>query len=289
MSGNMQSFAGCRARWFAGLALLVLLLAGAVPARADLEDGTSEGFLPPRYARKFALHEPLYFSLGWRGGTTARFQLSFRYRFLGADDPADRGDLLAGHLWFGYTQTSLWDISAQSSPFRDTSYRPSLFWLKRDIGARWLGFRRVGLAVGLEHESNGRDGELSRSLNVFFVRPILVLGRTGGYTWTFSPKLYTYLGDLSDNPDIADYRGYADLLLEVEKPDSWGVSLLARRGRRRHYGSLQLDASYPLDRLFHGRVDSYVHFQVFWGWGESLLDYDRKGPTQVRVGLMLVR
>ena len=266
---------------------LVLLPVGS--ARADLSEGTTDDFLPARYARKFAFHEPLYFSLGWRGGTSARFQLSFRYRFFGADDPADPGDLFAGHLWFGYTQTSLWDIAAQSSPFRDTSYRPSLFWLKRDIGARRLGFRRVGLAVGLEHESNGRDGAYSRSLNVFFVRPILVLGETRGYTWTFSPKLYTYIGDLSDNPDIAKYRGYADLLLEVEKPDSWGFALLGRRGTTGHHGSIQLDVSYPLDRLFGGRIDSYAHLQVFWGWGESLLDYDRKGPTQVRLGLMLVR
>ncbi len=271
------------------LAFLVLALLLPSLARADLSEGTTDDFLPARYARKFALHEPLYFTLGWRGGTTARFQLSFRYRFFGADDPSDRGDLLAGHLWFGYTQTSLWDIAAQSSPFRDTSYRPSVFWLKRDIGARWLGLRQVGLAAGFEHESNGRGGEDSRSLNVFFVRPILVLGETRGYTWTFSPKLYTYLGDLSDNPDIAGYRGYADLLLEVEKPDSWGFALLGRRGTTGHHGSVQLDVSYPLDRLFGGGIDSYVHLQVFWGWGESLLDYDRKGPTQVRLGLMLVR
>ncbi len=271
------------------LAFLVLALLLPSLARADLSEGTTDDFLPARYARKFALHEPLYFTLGWRGGTTARFQLSFRYRFFGADDPSDRGDLLAGHLWFGYTQTSLWDIAAQSSPFRDTSYRPSVFWLKRDIGAPWLGLRQVGLAAGFEHESNGRGGEDSRSLNVFFVRPILVLGETRGYTWTFSPKLYTYLGDLSDNPDIAGYRGYADLLLEVEKPDSWGFALLGRRGTTGHHGSVQLDVSYPLDRLFGGGIDSYVHLQVFWGWGESLLDYDRKGPTQVRLGLMLVR
>ena len=271
---------------FLALALLV-----PVPARADTgpEAETTNDFLPARYARKFAFHEPLYFSLGWRGGTTARFQLSFRYRFFGADNPAKPGDLFAGHLWFGYTQTSLWDIAAQSSPFRDTSYRPSLFWLKRDVGARRLGLRRIGLAVGLEHESNGRAGDSSRSLNIVFVRPILVLGRTGGYTWTFSPKVYAYLGDLSDNPDIAAYRGYADLLLAVEKPDSWGFSLLGRRGTRGHHASAQLDASYPLDRLFGGGIDSYVHLQVFWGWGESLLEYDRKGPTQVRVGLMLVR
>jgi hypothetical protein len=53
--------------------------------------------------------------------------LSFKYRLFdrwvgfGQDRP-----WLSG-LYFGYTQNSLWDLSAQSKPFRDTSYRPSLF------------------------------------------------------------------------------------------------------------------------------------------------------------------
>ncbi|MDQ7086918.1 MAG: phospholipase A [Acidobacteriota bacterium] len=230
----------------------------------------------------------MYFSVGWRESANARFQLSFRYRFVGADGGA-AGDALAAHLYFGYTQTSLWDIGSESAPFRDTSYRPSLFFFRSDLGRHWLGARRCGIQAGLEHESNGRSAEASRSVNTVFVRPLLAWGETRGYVWTLAPKFWLYVGDLSDNPDIADYRGWAEVLLKVEKQDSWGFSVIGRKGSRRAYGSIEIHASYPLDRLFSGRFDSYLHVQYFAGWGESLLDYDRKRASQVRIGLMLVR
>jgi outer membrane phospholipase A len=92
----------------------------------------------------------------------ARFQLSFKYRLfdqsagLGQDRP-----WLSG-LYFGYTQNSLWDLC---KPFRDTSYRPSLFrkWERAD-DKTWIAAARFGA----EHESNGKDGDRSHSINMLF-------------------------------------------------------------------------------------------------------------------------
>lgn len=274
-------------RWM--LPVILLALAAGVVA-ADVDEGeTPENPLPARYAKKFSLNEPMYFSMGWRGDTNARFQISFRYRFVGTDTDTGLADALIGHTYFGFTQVSFWDVGARSSPFRDTNYRPSLFYFKSDIRRNWMGARRVGLQAGFEHESNGRDGDSSRSVNILFVRPVMTFGDPEGYVLTVAPKIWLYVGDLSDNPDIEDYRGYFQLLVRYEKAGSWGFTTYLRKGTRKNYGSLEFNASYPLDRLFRKRFDSYLHLQYFNGWGESLLDYNVKSDAQFRLGLMVVR
>ena len=77
-------------------------------------------------------------------------------------------------FYFGYTQNSIWDLSSESKPFRDTSYRPSFFWKwERTDDATCVD----GVRFGLEHESNGGDGANSRSINTVFVRPGVALDR----------------------------------------------------------------------------------------------------------------
>lgn len=65
----------------------------------------------------------MYFVIGSRA--TARFQLSFKYRLFDPDSwPVEKFAPLSGPH-FGYTQTSLRDLGANSAPFHDTSYRPA--------------------------------------------------------------------------------------------------------------------------------------------------------------------
>ncbi len=59
-------------------------------------------------------------------------QFSFKYRIMLPDDPRSRAFL--DNLYFAYTQTSIWDLSADSAPFRDTSYEPQLFYYLQDTG-----------------------------------------------------------------------------------------------------------------------------------------------------------
>lgn len=232
-------------------------------------------------------HEPIYFLFGTREANTARFQLSLKYRLF--DERGSLAQLVPGlgKLHFGYTQTSLWDIGATSAPFRDTSYRPSLFWFDPQVRASADGRHLFGVEAGVEHESNGRDGVRSRSLNVAYVRPSWRWFVDDEHYFVFAPKLYGYL-DTADNADIARYRGYADLNLRYGKRDGWLFSGTVRRGTG-GYGSLQLDASYPLRRPFFANAGGYVHLQYFGGYGETLLDYNLRRSAQFRIGFSIVR
>ena len=146
---------------------------------------------------------------------------------------------------------------------------------------------RLSGELGLGHESNGRGGAESRSINIAYVRPGLTLGRTGKWQLSFAPMIYAYL-DKEDNPDIQEYRGYVDYSASIGKADSWQLTGMLREGTGDGW-SLQMDLTYPLRSVALGNLNGYLHFQYFGGWGESLLDYDRRLPAQYRMGLMFVR
>jgi phospholipase A1/A2 len=233
--------------------------------------------------------EPMYFVVGRRDDlTTARFQLSFKYRLF--DEQSVLGTLFepASRLYFGYTQTSLWDLSEASAPFRDTAYRPSIFYLDPEIWASTDGTTSLGIQAGLEHESNGRSDLESRSINIAYVKP--TWRRFIGKDWyvSVSPKIWTYIDRDGNNDDIAEYRGYADLNLRLGEVNGWLFSADLRKGTS-HFGSVQLDVSYPIRTPFFSNAGGFIHFQYFNGYGESLLDYDVKGPAQYRIGFSIVR
>ena len=183
----------------------------------------------------------------------------------------------------GYTQNSLWDLSSDSEPFRDTSYRPSLFWKWERAGQRAFF---DGARVGLEHESNGDEGERSRSLNVAFVRPEWQWRLRGGASFQFTPKLYAYL-DKDENPDIDDYRGYADWRVRYDSGNLWITTAVARFGNSGK-GSLQMDFARRTRDFRFGGVSGYLYAQYFNGYGEDILDYNERRRAQFRVGFAIV-
>lgn len=232
-------------------------------------------------------NEPMYFVVGTRGGLNARFQLSFKYRLF--DEKSMPAHLIPalGRMHIGYTQTSLWDLDGHSRPFRDTSYRPSLFWQGKLDEGRGGAWRPSYLRGGYEHESNGRDGARSRSIDTLFLQPAWRTDFADGRTLFFAPKFYAYL-DRDDNRDIARYRGHADWVLRYGDERSWVVSARLRRGTAGH-GSGQVDLSLPLRDPLFARVGGFLHVQLLSGHGETLLDYDVKRPPQLRIGFSIVR
>jgi phospholipase A1/A2 len=242
--------------------------------------------LAPAKAPALTSHEPVYFLVGNRGNNTARFQLSFKYRLFDDEGVAVHALPLLSGLHFAYTQTSLWDLQSNSKPFRDTSYRPSFFY-------QWQGATQVAqlpawrVQTGFEHESNGRDGDKSRSINTLFVEPEWRLALPERWYVAIAPKVYGYL-DKHDNPDIGTYRGYANLRLALGRDDGWLWSSTLRRGAR-GFGSVQLDASYPLRRPIFADTGGYFYFQYFNGYGETLLDYNVRHKPQFRLGFAIVR
>lgn len=231
-------------------------------------------------------NEPTYFILGSddERGLDAKLQLSFKYRPFAPEGSIAQSFPYLSNLYFAYTQMAVWDIGGESSPFRDTNYRPSLFyrWVGDDYGLRPYEWR-----AGYEHESNGQSAEDSRSIDTAFVRPTWHFDFAGGKRLTLTPKFYHYLAK-EDNSDIHRYRGYADWQMRFGREDGWILSSLYRQGTG-GYASGQFDLSYPLsDRIF-ARTGTFVHLQLFSGYGETLLDYNVNRGTQVRLGISLVR
>jgi outer membrane phospholipase A len=226
--------------------------------------------------------DPMYFVLGARGGTTARFQISFKYRLFDVESGFGRDRPWLSGLYFAYTQNSIWDLSSRSKAFRDTSYRPSLFWKwERSDAKTWLDAARLGL----EHESNGRDEPNSRSINIAFVRPEWHW-RWGEEHLAFTPKVYTYL-DKEENPDIQAYRGYVDWRVRYDSGRLWIVTGVLRYGTA-NKASLLLDLSRRTRDFRLGPISGYFHAQFFAGYGEDILDYNVRRKSQLRLGFAIV-
>lgn len=298
-----------------GRAFLEVRLAGFAPARAVIDIGAGSLSTPDSnrvtapapaqrpptnlvraqpaaaalkrmFADRLSAHESIYFIYG-ADAPAAKFQLSFKYKLLDFTDVAPQR--MTRTLQFAFTQRSLWDINGVSSPFYDTSYMPELIYESlaptpedSDHWFTWLGFQ-----AAFKHESNGRDGPLSRSLNIVYARPVFALGQLDGWHLLVVPELFNYLSSLDDNGDLKDYRGYGQLRLVLGRND--GPSLMAAvwGGKDFDHPSVQLDLTFPIrTRLLN--FETYLLVQYFNGYGESLLSYRAKSET-VRAGLSLVR
>ncbi|RKR45355.1 phospholipase A [Paraburkholderia sp. BL17N1] len=231
-------------------------------------------------------YDPMYIAFGHNGDTNARLQLSFKYRILIPDDLRSKAFL--DNLYFAYTQTSIWDLSADSRPFHDTTYSPQLFYYVPDTGWQSPLYTRMGFAAGVAHESNGKAGADSRSINMPFIRPTWEFGDLTANHLTVSPKIYYYLGT-SSNPDIADYRGYVDLLVKYGSPDGWQLATTLRKGTKHWYGSVDSQFTYPLAKLLGSAWGGYVWVGYFNGYGEDLLDYNNRQHWIARIGYSIAR
>jgi outer membrane phospholipase A len=137
------------------------------------------------------------------------------------------------------------------------------------------------------HESNGRDGDESRSLNIVYAKPTFIFGNPQKYFTSVSPRFWFYATDPTDDPDMKDYRGYMDLVLKTGWANSLQLAGTFRVGEAFDHGSMQLDLTYPTARLF-GNLDVMLHLQYFNGYGESLLRYYERSWT-LRGGISLFR
>lgn len=257
-------------------------------AAAESADSQAAGAAPadghPPTEPILSVNEPMYFLLGNRQGLSARYQLSFKYRFFDDDSGLGRARPWLSGLYFGYTQNSFWDLSGESRPFRDTSYRPSVYYqLLRPSEKAWMESARIGF----EHESNGKDGVSSRSINSLFVQPAWRVKADGHRSLVFDPKFQAYFNK-DENADIANYRGHVDWRLRYGREDGFVATSTVRVGTSGR-GSVQVDASYPLRDERIGEIGGYWHLQYFNGYGEDILGYNQKRDAQLRIGFSIVR
>ena len=178
-----------------------------------------------------------------------------------------------------YTQTSWWQITRTSAPFRETNYQPEIFlnftspkYLEQ-IGVKNLKF-------GLLHESNGRDGKRSRSWNRAYVQSDFVYGKLN-----ISPRAWVVIGDKGDNKDILKYIGRGDVRLSYNLNDHI-FSLMLRNNLhfdKTNKGAAEISYMFP---IFSTGV--YGYLQYFTGYGESLIDYNRH-TDKIGLGFVILK
>lgn len=259
--------------------------AAGTPPRTLRVDEADSTVLGRSFAGRLNIHNPIYFVYGG-GDQAAKFQLSFKYRVTTFSENADRGTLST--LQLGYTQRSLWDLDSDSSPFYDTSYMPEVFWewYKLPKPGETNRASLLGFQSGIHHESNGREGDESRSLNSAFVRAVFTFGSHEGWNLKLMPEAWIY-GSLDENENIDDYRGNTKLVGIFGKADSNALRFSLSPGKEFDLFSYQLDLTVPVRVRLHD-MSVFFHVQYFNGYGESLRSYNIKSDA-LRAGFSLSR
>ena len=208
--------------------------------------------------------------------TEAKFQISLKTK--AAENLIGNN----GDLWLGYTQSSRWQVynSEESRPFRETNYEPEASLIFR-TNYELLGLNGRLLGMTFNHQSNGRSDPLSRSWN----RVMLNLGLERGNFAMMIRPWYRIEEDAKDdnNPDIKDYMGRGDITGFYRWNDH-EFSLMLRhslKGGDDSHGAAQFDWAFPIKGKLRG------HFQLFDGYGESLIDYNHRA-TYVGLGVSLM-
>ncbi|VTU40695.1 Putative phospholipase A1 precursor [Variovorax sp. PBS-H4] len=198
------------------------------------------------------------------------------------DDPVKKDS-----LWFGYSQQSSWQVfnGDISRPFRTTDHEPELIYVYPTDYRLPGGWRWRYAGVGLVHQSNGQSLPYSRSWN----RAYLMAGMELDDRFTLTGRIWQRLHESDaddDNPDISNYIGRAEITgrWNLDRDNTLAVTLrnnLRASGR----GSVRLEWLKPLGDS--ARSNLRLHTQLFYGYGDTLVDYNRK-RTVLSIGLSLV-
>ena len=183
----------------------------------------------------FGLYKDNYFIFGpaigpkmTRENTNAKFQVSIAQRLTRSVLP------FGTYLYLFYTQKVFWNVLQESLPMTDLNFNPGVGLTKPlFVKDRYIG----KLTFMIEHESNGRDGEESRSwnkvslaANIFVDKQLMVHG-----------KAWIPIIDSSNNSDILDYSGIYQMGLQMISQNqrfTGSVTLVKRRGWNLNYNTI---------------------------------------------------
>jgi len=213
--------------------------------------------------------------------TEGKFQFSVKHAIY--DDIFGSGI----DMWFAYTQKSFWQLynTDNSSPFRESNYEPEGWLEKRFSHLDYQGWRLDSIAAGINHQSNGRSGDFSRSWNR------IVISASGHREWSEQRRLEIKMRmwqrvrealDDDDNPDLSEYMGRGEIILAYQHHHHQ-ISLAVRNlfSGDSHQG-ISIDYSHPLP--WNKRILGYIQFTG--GYGESLIDYNQQNNT-VSIGVAI--
>ena len=230
-------------------------------------------------APAFSIHKDNFFISGvplnekiTKRTADAKYQISFKQLMTRNTLPWDT------YLFLTYTQKAFWNIYENSSPFQEINFNPSIGFGKPVYNKN---DRLVGLAsLMLEHESNGREGDFSRSWNSVNFKYSLMLDpelKLTAEAWVpFSYK--------SGNPDLLDYIGLAEANLEYDIiPKRFIAELMLRKGLEWNWkGAYRARIFYRPFKM----SNQYFMLEWFNGYAESLINYTEH-VNMIRVGYVI--
>ena len=266
------------------------VVASAPASLASASNSTTAAAAPPNsdlreyFATHMSFYEPIYFIAG--SAPAVEFQLSLKYKVLAFKDDWDP----LTHLYFAYTQTSFWNAFTKNPSFFDTSYKPSMFLYYPDVFQK--GFFQLDLQGGVEHESNGRGGDLERSFNTIYLQPKATFDLPYNFQFSLQPRAWFYYRVGDNNADIADYHGYADLTtaltwLDPKSGEKIQVSNKLLIGDDGSHVGLLSDLRFNLVGVpVLRRFNPTIQVQYFYGYGQNLLAYNVSSHA-LRAGLCL--
>lgn len=271
------------------IAPLLVLLAVALPARSQIIARTDSvtrfdaDSLRRAYDRGpyFTFYKDNYFIFGTaigpkptRENTNVKFQISIQQKLTKSVLPWHT------YLYLFYTQKVFWNVLQNSMPMPDLNFNPGI-GIARPFFSRTTG-RYVGkLMLMLEHESNGKDGEASRSWNkvsfgghIFLDKNIMV-----------HAKFWIPIIDGSNNKDILNYCGIYQVGFQVMSDNRrFGASMLLTK--RKDWNPFNFNMQLDLKYRIWERDNQYLFLQYYNGYGEGLLAY-KQFTSMLRLGICL--
>lgn len=203
-----------------------------------------------------------------------QFQLSFKFP-LAVDLFDGKADIYAA-----YSNRSFWQVYLrdESAPFRETNHEPEI-WMQFPNRWSFWGVTNTENRVGFVHQSNGQGDPLSRSWNRIYANILL---EKDDFLVQLKPW-YVIDSGLGDNPDITDFMGHGEMVAAWNR-NGHVVSTMLRNQLESGFdrGALELSWSFPFGSYPY--LKGYL--QYFYGYGESLIDYDRKS-SRIGVGVSL--
>ncbi|GGD33200.1 phospholipase [Malaciobacter pacificus] len=253
----------------------------------EVDDKETNETIAQIIASKFDIyphHENYFFPISYdtnkrsdgRDSLETKFQLSIKkpiiHDFFGFDETIN----------FGYTQTSWWQLYKDSSPFRETNYKPEIFvtipYGKKDKTSL------KAFTFGFLHESNGQAEPKSRSWNRIYLESYFQVGNLFAV-----PRVWYRIPEEEkddDNPDIEDYMGYGDFTLIYPYKKHTFKALFRNNLKfdEDNKGFVQFDWTFP----FFNSKNTFGYLQLSSGYGDSLIDYDKE-INRINFGISLSR
>ena len=226
----------------------------------------------------FGPYKDTYFTVGLplnekpnEFNSDVKFQISFRQRLTKSILPYH------SHLFLSYSQKAMWNIFEESLPFHDLNFNPAIGLQKLIVSRGKL----VGTATFmLEHESNGRDGEASRSWNkVSFSGAALIDPQLMVHGKTWIPII-----DGQNNKDILKYCGIFQAgaqFLSTGKRWVADVTFVKRQGWNLNFNTI-VNVGFRIRE----KDNQFIMLHFYDGYGENLLDYN-KYHCRLRIGLLI--